>query len=69
MPEPAERIAEIARMVGRMLRESPFPHRIIRWTLNDGTYIEAKKISHKIQKVYWSKAGDAWLEPHTRRSG
>ena len=51
----AERVGEIAVALGRELRNSPFPHRIIRMHLEDGTYIEARKISHKIQKVYFSK--------------
>ena len=58
----AEDVGKLALALGRALRESPFPHRIIRWRLKDGTYIEARKIQHKIQKVYLSKLDDPWSE-------
>ena len=65
---PSEVIAQLAVHLGCLLRDSPFPNRIIRWWLKDGTYIEAKKIQHKIQKVYWSKLDDSW-DTERSRSG
>ena len=56
----SEKAWELALTLIHELHQSPFPHRIIRLRLKDGTFIEVRKINHELQKVYWSKLDDPW---------